>query len=259
MLQSKTKLKQFATKLAVLLFWLGVWQGAFLLVEQPLLLASPFEVLKRLSVLIFTSDFWQSVFVSFLRTGSGYILGVILGSLLACLTSALKIANEVLSPIISIARSTPVASFIILALVWIKKDYVPIFIVLLIVFPVIWSNVSEGISNTEKRYLESAKIYNFSFFKTVKVVYFHSVLPSFRSGCTAALGLAWKSGAAAEVLAMPVKSIGYHLYRSKIEIETADLFAWTAVVVLLSAVLEKIIKKLLMSNKKAYEEKVNNG
>lgn len=259
MLQNKTKFKQIAIKLAVLLFWLGVWQGAFMLINQPILLASPFQVLQRLCVLIFTANFWQSVFISFLRTATGYILGVALGTLLACLTSASKIANEVLSPIISIARSTPVASFIILALVWIQKDYVPIFIVLLIVFPVIWSNVSEGISNTPKRYLESAKIYNLSFFKTVKAVYFHSVLPSFTAGCTAALGLAWKSGAAAEVLAMPVKSIGYHLYRSKIDIETADLFAWTAVVILLSAVLEKIIKKLLKSNKKADEEKVNNG
>ncbi|MDO4381384.1 MAG: ABC transporter permease, partial [Clostridia bacterium] len=89
------------------------------------------------------------------------------------------------------------------------------------------------------------KVFKFGKLKTVRAVYVHSVLPYFAAGCTTALGLAWKAGVAAEVISLPQSSVGYHLYRSKITIETADLFAWTLVVILLSVCIEKLIMKLL--------------
>ncbi len=237
--------KKILVKLAVLLFWLGVWQGAFLLIGKDILLASPFQVAQRICALSVTSEFWKSVFLSFLRIICGYILGVFLAVVLAFLTSISKTLKELFEPIIKIARAVPVASFIILALVWINKSYVPIFIVFLIVLPIVYQNLFEAVQNTDKKLLETAKVYNFSFFKTCRTVYFHSVLPSFSAGSITALGLAWKSGVAAEVLAMPVRSIGYNLYRAKISIETADLFAWTLVVLVLSIILEKLISALL--------------
>ncbi|MGN0469135.1 MAG: ABC transporter permease [Acutalibacteraceae bacterium] len=216
-----------------------------MLVKSDILIASPLQVLQRLFVLIGKPEFRQSVALSFLRISCGYLSAVAAGTLLASAAAVSKTVKELFSPIIKLARSVPVASFIILALVWIRKDYVPVFIVFLIVMPVIWQNVLEGIENTDKKLVETARIYGFSFFKTIKTVYFHCVLPYFSSGCIAALGLAWKSGVAAEVLAMPVKSIGYNLYRSKINIETADLFAWTAVVIILSMILERFIAFLI--------------
>ncbi|MCM1363762.1 MAG: ABC transporter permease subunit [Faecalibacterium sp.] len=214
-------------------------------VGQELLVVSPLTVLENIFALIRTASFWQNILLSFVRIFSGYLLGVVVGCLLAYLTTSLKFLDELFRPILMLIKSTPVASFIILALVWIKKDYIPIFIVFLIVLPVMWSNVREGILSTDKEYLEMARIFHFSKFKQLKAIYFHSILPFFTAGATTTLGLAWKSGVAAEVLAMPVKSIGYNLYRSKITLETADLFAWTAVVIILSTVLEKIISHLI--------------
>lgn len=214
-------------------------------VGQELLIVSPLTVLEHLFQLIKTASFWLNILLSFVRIFSGYLLGIIVGCLLAYLTTSVKFFDELFRPILILIKSTPVASFIILALVWIKKDYIPIFIVFLIVMPVIWSNVREGIVSIDKEYLEMARIFHFSRLQKLKTIYFHSVLPFFTAGATTALGLAWKSGVAAEVLAMPVKSIGYNLYRSKITLETADLFAWTAVVILLSTVLEKIISHLI--------------
>lgn len=254
MRKNKSKTKKAITTLAVLLIWLGVWQAAFIAVGQQILFASPLQVLARISVLVTQASFWQSVALSFLRITAGYLLGVFFGVLLAALTSVSAFLHALFEPVLTLARSTPVASFIILALVWIQKDYVPIFIVFLIVMPIIWANVRKGIEETDTDYLDVAKVFGFGFFKRMKTVYFPSVLPYFAAGCTTALGMAWKSGVAAEVLAMPVRSIGYHLYRSKINIETADLFAWTAVVILLSVILEKLIVFLL---KKIREGKEN--
>lgn len=260
MLQNKgtEKLKKLILKVAIPLFWLGVWQGVFCLINKEILIASPAEVFSRLKFLTATTDFWKSIFFSFLRIISGYFLGVVFGVVLAVVTSFSSVLKELFHPIISLGRATPVASFIILALVWIKKDYVPVFIVLLIVFPIVYSNVSKAIEETPKTYLESAKVYGFSFFKKVRAIYFHSVLPLFSAACVSSLGLAWKSGVAAEVLAMPQMSVGYNLYRSKINIETADLFAWTAVVVVLSVLLEKLIKLILKENAKRKKRSVGN-
>lgn len=249
MLQSKkTKIKKVFTKLAVLLFWLGVWQGAFMVINKEILLASPLLVVQRLFALASTGAFWKSVLLTFARISCGYIAGVLGAVAFSFATNTSAVLKELLEPLIKIARSVPVASFIILALVWIKKSYVPVFIVFLIVMPVIWQNITEAVKTTDKALLETAKVYKFSFFKKVRTVYFHSVLPSFGAGCITALGLAWKSGVAAEVIAMPVSSVGYNLYRAKINIETADLFAWTLVVIILSVLLEKVIKKILIKS-----------
>lgn len=241
----KKKAKKIFTTLAVLLFWTGVWQCAFMLVNKEILIVSPLRVLERLGSLASSNEFWKSIFSTFLRISSGYLLGVIIGTTLAVFTVAIHFLKTLFYPLISLVKATPVASFIILALVWIKKDGVPVFITFLIVLPIIWANVSEAIENTDKKLLEMAKVFNFGFWKTVKKIYINSVLPYFAAGCTTALGLAWKAGVAAEVIAMPQSSVGYHLYRSKITIETADLFAWTLVVVLLSVLIEKLIVLLL--------------
>lgn len=253
-MRNKKSFKKVLISLAVLLFWIGVWQAAFMFIDKEILIVSPFQVLQRLFELAQTAEFWKSIGSSFLRISSGYLLGVIFGTLLAVLTSSFEFLIRLFYPLISLVKATPVASFIILALVWIKKNGVPVFIVFLIVLPIVWANVSEAIKNTDKSLLEMAKVFRFGKLKTVKEIYVHSVLPYFAAGCTTALGLAWKSGVAAEVISLPQSSVGYHLYRSKITIETADLFAWTLVVIILSVLLEKLIAALLKKIRKGNEK-----
>lgn len=247
---TERKIKKLFVCLAVLLFWLGVWQGAFMLIKKPILIASPKDVFSRLVSLSQTGSFWLSIARSFLRILSGYALGLFGGALLAGVCCLSKTANALFSPIIKLARAVPVASFIILALVWMSKEAVPVFIVFLIVMPIVFQSVFDGVFSTDRSVLETAEVYGFSFFKRLRVVYFHSVLPFFKSGAISALGLAWKSGVAAEVLALPLRSIGYNLYRSKINIETADLFAWTAAVVILSVCVEKLVALLVSKAEK---------
>lgn len=241
----QSKIRKAVTAVGVVIFWLLLWQLFYILLDKEILLASPFKVFERILSLVLEKDFWQTVSLSFLRIFCGYISAVFFGVLIATLMSFCDFLKAVLSPLITLSKSVPVASFIILLLVWVKKDAVPVVITFLIVMPIIASAVSEGIFSTDKILLDVAKVYNFSFFKTVKTVYLKSVLPPFAAAATTSLGLAWKSGVAAEVIAMPVSSVGYNLYRAKINIETVDLFAWTAVVVILSVVLEKIIKKII--------------
>jgi len=106
---------------------------------------------------------------------------------------------------------------------------------------VVWANVCAGIRSTDPILLRTAKVFRFSPWRTLRRVYVPSVMPHFLSACRTSLGLAWKSGIAAEVLTVPAISIGKMLYESKLYLETTDLFAWTAVVVVCSLVIEKVL------------------
>ncbi|MCR4926189.1 MAG: ABC transporter permease subunit [Clostridiales bacterium] len=246
------KVKKIITKLVTVCFWLAVWEVIYLAVKQEILIVSPAQVFSRLSELVVTSEFWETTAKTLLRIMAGYISAVIFGTLLAFLTHFVPFTKQLFKPLIVMTRATPVASFIILALVWLTKNTVPVFISSIMVFPIIWGNVSEGLNNTSKEMLDMSTIFNVSKVKQLYSVYIPSAFPYFLAGCTTALGLAWKAGIAAEVIATPRSSIGLQLNNSKVYLETVDLFSWTFVIIILSLILEKVIAFLL---KKAIEKR----
>lgn len=239
-MKADTRFKKIATKAAVAALWLVLWQLVCILVNMELLVVSPLMVLRRLWELMQTADFWRFALCSLGRIIAGFALGCAGGTLLAVLCFMVPFARAFFSPAVTVIKSTPVASFIILALVWLTGQYVPIFIAFLMVLPVVYGNVSQGIAEVDPQLLEMAKVYGMSRRKKLTAVYLPSVLPYFMAASRTALGLAWKAGAAAEVIGVTRDSIGRQLYYAKIYLETADLFAWTAVVILLSLLLERL-------------------
>ncbi len=250
MMTSTTRNKSFINnkivrKLLAAAFWLGIWQLIYLIVQQEILIVSPVRVFQRLFELAQDGSFWLTALYSMLRILAGFALGLLTGTVLAVLTSSFRVMYDIFHPVISIIKATPVASFIILALVWIQSAHVPAFTSFLMVTPIVWGNVANGIQKTDERLLQMAYCYRFSAVKIVKRVYIPSVMPYFTAACTTGLGLAWKAGIAAEVLANTKLSIGGKIYNSKIYIETADLFAWTVVVIVMSVILEWLMIRFM--------------
>lgn len=254
MMPSITKAKRAAlwtrlTKmLGVAAFWLAVWQTAYLYTGQELLLVSPAGAFSRLVELAGGISFWQTILASCGRILSGYLSAVAVGTLLAVLTSLSPLLHALFSPVLGIIRSTPVASFIILVLVWMSTNDIPGFMSFLMVAPMIWANVHTGIQNVDRKLLEMAVVYRIPRLRRVEAIYIPSVMPYFTAACSTSLGFAWKSGIAAEVIALPKAAIGKQIYNSKIYLETADLFAWTIAVIILSVIIERLamlgLKKL---------------
>ena len=230
-------------------FWLGVWQFAAMAVGMELKLPTPLSVAKALLELAVQPLFWQSAGATLLRIFLGMAAGTLAGVLLACATSASLWADAILSPAIRVVRATPVVSFILLVWLWVSRSFVPSVISALMVMPVVWANVAKGVSQTDPQLLELARAYRFGRLKTLRLVYFPSVRPYFASGVNTAMGLAWKSGVAAEAICLPAAAMGTQVYYAKIYLESPHLFAWTAVVILLSFVLEKLIARLLGGGK----------
>ena len=251
-ISSKILRKAFAAA-----FWLALWQVLYMVVKQEIQLVSPVCVLQRLFLLAGESSFWITAFSSMLRIVIGFLAAVVAGTVLAVLTSSVKLFYDLFHPIISIVKATPVASFILLAMVWIQTNHVPVLIAFLMVVPVIWGNVENGIKKVDPKLLQMAHCFRFGTIKTVKRVYVPSIMPYFTAACTTGMGLAWKAGIAAEVIAYAPPSIGSEIYNAKIYIETADLFAWTVVVIIMSVILEWLMIKIMKTAGKKYNVVMN--
>ena len=231
--------------LAVLAFWLIVWALAAAAVGTELLLPGPVQVWQKLCALAGTKVFWLTLGKSVLRVSTGILSAAILGVLVGLLTHKSAFAREILSPVMTLLKSTPVASFIILALVWLGRGIVPVVIAGLIVLPVVWANTAAGLAAIEPQLLELAQVFKLPYVRILRRIVWPSVLPYLRSALRSALGLGWKAGIAAEVLTVPPYSIGKGIYDAKLYLETTELFAWTAAVVLLSFLIEKVLLRLV--------------
>lgn len=246
----KSKAVQYA---AAVLFWIAVWYVVSIKINKSVILVSPTEVVEALLSLVRKTAFWYTIANSFASIAGGFLIAVISGIILACAASALPFLRILLSPLTSVMKSTPVASFVILVLLWISSSRLAILISFLMVFPVIYTNLLNGIMNVDKRLEEMAEVFHISRIKRILYIYLPDVMPFFVSACTVSLGLCWKSGVAAEVIGQPENSIGEKLYKSKLYLETADLFAWTVVIILISYLFEKLFLFALNKLWKAIE------
>lgn len=195
--------------------------------------------------------------MSLLRIMVGILSAIFFGICIAILITYSKLMQELLSPILTIIKVTPVASFIILVLIWIGRDFVPAVIASLMVLPVVCNNVSAGIRNIDRDILEMASVYHIPRFTRFKRITVPSVMPYFLSAIETSIGIGWKAGIAAEVLTVPAFSIGKMIFESKMYLETTDLFAWTIVVILISLLIETLIIRSLKKIGKKYNSEVN--
>lgn len=227
------------TKICVGALWLLVWQGAYLAVGEDLLLSSPATVFRRLLELAGQFAFWGVVGETLGRILCGFLLGLVLGAGIGFLTGHIPLLRELVSLPMGVIKATPVASFVVLAYVWMNGEQISVFSAFLMVLPLVWSNVDEGVRTTDPALLEMAAAYRLPRASVFKNITLPAVLPYFLSAARVGLGFSWKAGVAGEVIAIPYRSIGTELYNAKVYLETADIFVWTAVVILMSVLLEK--------------------
>ena len=232
--------KQFFRRLLAVAFWLTVWQAAAMAIGQEVFLVSPVQALRTLVQLLPRADFWQRVGFSSGRILLGFVLGAVVSVVLAVCAARWSAADALLAPVIQLVKATPVASFIILALVWVRGSALSVLISFLMVLPVLYGAVRTGIAGADVQLLEMAAVFRLPPGRRLRSIWLPAVLPAFRQGCSVALGICWKSGVAAEVIGLPNGSIGDALYRAKITLSTGELFAWTFVIILLSAGFEKL-------------------
>ena len=239
-MKRKTITERLLSIAAAILLWqlLSMWLG------QKLLLPSPLHVAGRLWSLLGRADTWKTVGYSFLRIEAGFFLGMITGGILAALSARFHGVEVFLWPYLKAMKTVAVASFIILALIWVKASGLSILIAFLMVLPVFYFNLLEGIRSTDRKLLEMTEVFQMSTGRRIYYLYLPQLCPFFLSAASLALGISWKAGVAAEVIGIPDGSMGERLYEAKIYLETADLFAWTILIVAVCACFELVFMKM---------------
>ena len=249
----RAKLNRILKVITVSALWLGLWFLISAVIDKEILFVSPYRVVLTFGELIKEKVFWQSALMSIYRIMLGFVTGMLFGIVCSVVAHRFELFRMFITPFFNVIRATPVASFIILAWVWISDNSnIPIFICFLMVSPIVWGNVTTGLYEVDSGLIDVAKVFKFGWFKRLKLVYIPSVMPYILSAATTSLGLSLKSGIAAEVLCTPKFSIGKEIYNSKIYLETPKLFAYTTLVVLISILLEKVILMIVRRGLKKY-------
>lgn len=235
---------KYGKKIWAAVFWIALWQLAALLVGNRILLVGPLETLQALGQRVFHGRFWLTVGSSLLRIGAGFVSGLLLGLLSAAAASRLKLLEELLAPVMALLKAIPVASFVVLFLIWWRSGVLATAVSFCIVLPNIYVNTLEGIRRVDRRLLEMADVLEIPAWNRFFYIYRPALKPYLDNAVRISVGMSWKSGVAAEVIGIPASSVGEQLYLSKIYLDTAGVLAWTAVTILASVLCERLVLAL---------------
>ena len=230
--------------ITIILFWLLIWEAAAYLVGASILLVSPRVTFLRLIEMAGTISFWSSILMSMQRIMLGFFIALSIGVVLASASAKWKIIYQFFLPLINVMNAIPIASFVIIALLALSSRNLPVFVAFVTVMPIIFHNTYKGILSADEKMLEMAAVFRVSWWKKAYYIYFKTTAPFVISAASVGIGFAWKSGIAAELIGIVHGTIGANLHQARVFLQTADVFAWTITIVLLSYVMEKVFHKL---------------
>ena len=237
--------KVWTERIAAIIVAILLWQLLAMKLDQKLLLATPVDVAKTLGVLVKSQEFYSAIAYSMGRILFGLLIGAAVGTACALLAGRWHFMEVFFWPYFSAMKATPVASVVILCLVWLSSRRLSVFIVFLVVTPVIYTNILAGIKNLDLKMKDMARVFGINGLRRLLYVYLPELKTYIIAAFTLATGMAFKAGIAAEVIGTPGGSVGKMLYNAKVYLETPELFAWTLVIIVLSVVVEQVILKLV--------------
>lgn len=238
-------MKKYLRKYVIVLAWILVWHIVAVVVDNSILMATPGQVMAELSSMLGNPGFYLTVGLSLLRIGCGFLAGFAAAVLLAVLSRGFPLFEETVSPVMTLLKATPVASFAVLLLIWWGSSFLAVAICFVVVLPNIYISTLEGLKNTDRQLLEMARVFRMPLRNQFFYIYRPAIAPFLYGSMKVSLGMCWKSGVAAEVIGTPDHSIGEGLYLSKVYLDTAGVLAWTTVVILLSVLFEKLVLRLV--------------
>lgn len=234
-------------KLIIGFFWLLLWQITFSIANKGLLIDIPTPIMTFSAFLRLCGEgeFWLSAVYSLLRVVAGFLMSVLVGVVMGYLSYRFKLMSDFFSPILRLFRAVPVAAFIILVFLWVDGAFIPQLIAFLTVLPIIWENTEKSFLGVDKNLTEMARVMGMKSADTFRYIIYPSIKPTLTASLITGLGFAFKSGVAAEVICKSANSLGELLWVGKTSIAYDEVFAVTAVIIILSIFLEWIIKKIL--------------
>lgn len=242
------RMKAVAAAGAVAAFWLAVWVFAAALVAQPLILPGPCAVVVALLRLVCDASTWAILAGSGARILGGLALAAVCGGVLAGVTVRSRTFSRLVAPALSFVKATPVACVVVLLLIWLGSARVSIAAVFLMALPGVYFSLVEGLTQVDKPLEQMFRLHGVRGWRLFCAHTWREVLPFALSCARAVIGMSWKAGVAAELIGMAAGTVGERIYQAKLLIETADLLAWTVLVVAASWACERVLVRLLRAS-----------
>lgn len=246
--QMTERMKAVSAAGAVAAFWLAVWVLVAALVAQPLILPGPGAVALALLRLICDAGTWAILAGSGARILGGLALAAVCGGLLAGISVRSRAFARLVAPALSFVKATPVACVVVLLLIWLGSARVSIAAVFLMALPGVYFSLVEGLAQVNKPLEQMFRLHGVRGWRLFCAHTWREVLPFVLSCAQAVIGMSWKAGVAAELIGMAVGTVGECIYQAKLLIETADLLAWTVLVVAASWTCERVLVWLLRAS-----------
>lgn len=239
------RMKAVAAAGAVAAFWLAAWMLVAALVAQPLILPGPGAVALALLRLVCDGGTWAILAGSGARILGGLALAAVCGGVLAGISSRSRAFAHLVAPALSFVKATPVACVVVLLLIWLGSARVSIAAVFLMALPGVYFSLVEGLVQADKPLEQMFRLHGVRGWRLFCAHAWREVLPFVLSCARAVIGMSWKAGVAAELIGTAVGAVGERIYQAKLLIETADLLAWTVLVVAASWACERVLVWLL--------------
>ena len=246
--QMTERVKAVAAAGAVAAFWLAAWMLVAALVAQPLILPGPGTVVMALLRLVCDAGTWAILAGSGARILGGLALAAVCGGVLAGVSSRSRAFARLVAPAFLFVKATPVACVVVLLLIWLGSARVSIAAVFLMALPGVYFSLAEGLAQVDKPLGQMLRLHGVRGWRLFCAHTWREVLPFVLSCARAVIGMGWKAGVAAELIGMAVGTVGERIYQAKLLIETADLLAWTVLVVAASWVCERALVWLLRAS-----------
>lgn len=227
--------KIFVIILSVFIFLL-LWQIFSWRIDSQILLPGVHEVLVRLFELFSNDEFFYNIFSTVSRAFESFIITIVFATILGTLAGKYRMLSWFFTPLLTVLKTTPVMSVILLAFIWFKTGTVPIFSAFLMGFPIMYMMMEGAVEHLEEEMNQMCFLYGFK--KSQKLLYY--IIPTlskpFSLGAKQTLSMVWKVVVAAEVLTIPKFGVGAKMQFAQIQLETAEVLAWTLIAILLSAI-----------------------
>lgn len=235
---TRKKIISFAGILLLIL----IWQIASNVYQSEHILPSPLMTLVTALEILADPELWPSILITILRGLEGFAISLFLSLIIGIPAGIYRSFFHFINPLLVTIRSTPVISFILLAIIWFGNEQVPVFIAILTMFPVICLNVIEGIRNVDEDLVEMGRTYNISNRGILKDIYIPSIIPFLTGGISNALGFGWRAIIIGEVLSQPRWGIGARMQDAQTFLMVSELIAWTLIAIIISYLFEYIVR-----------------
>lgn len=240
--------KNYSFTILGVLFILLMWVVFGIIVNNDIILPKIDNVLKKLWVLLSKYRTYIIIFNTLSRLLFTIFISFIISVLLGTLSIISTRIRSFLLPIVTIIKTLPVATIIIILLIIFGGSKSPLIITGFVVFPLIYESIVTSFKTIDKSLIDDILTISNINFNVIKDVFIPIGTPFILTSIISSIGLGLKVMVMAEFIAQPNNTIGKEILYSKEMLQMENVFAWTLILIVFVMIIEILVKKVRIFN-----------